>query len=136
MKLKAIILPMLLTATVWTGSYEQSWALPSSPTSLPAAQSEGSDIIVQVRARGGRGGFRGAHVRGHSVRVTRHGVGRHVRVGVVRPWRRRPYFGTVVAGVTLGTIIAATAAPAAPGSNVCWYWSNSSQTRGYWDYCQ
>jgi DNA-binding beta-propeller fold protein YncE len=19
---------------------------------------------------------------------------------------------------------------------VCWYWSNSSQTRGYWDFCQ
>ena len=64
-----------------------------------------------------------------SVRV---GVG----VGVVRPWVRRPYFGTVVAGVALGTLIAATAVPLAPAPNLCWYWTNSSQTQGYWDYCQ
>jgi hypothetical protein len=56
----------------------------------------------------------------------------------VRPWVRRPYYGTVVAGVALGTILVATAAgiaPAAPADNLCWYWTNSSQTRGYWDYC-
>jgi hypothetical protein len=60
-------------------------------------------------------------------------------VAVVRPvrrWVRRPYYGTVVAGVTLGTIIAATAVPPAPSSEVCWYWSNSSHSQGYWDYCQ
>jgi hypothetical protein len=57
-------------------------------------------------------------------------------VGAVRPWVRRPYYGTVVAGITLGTIIAATAIPPAPSSEVCWYWSNSPHTRGYWDYCQ
>jgi hypothetical protein len=54
----------------------------------------------------------------------------------IRPWIRRAYYGTIVAGVTLGTIIAATAIPPAPSSAVCWYWSNSSHTRGYWDYCQ
>jgi hypothetical protein len=54
----------------------------------------------------------------------------------VRPWVRRPYYGTVVAGVALGTVIAATAAPPAPSSEVCWYWSNSSHSQGYWDYCQ
>jgi hypothetical protein len=54
----------------------------------------------------------------------------------VRPWVRRPYYGTVIAGVTLGTLIAATTIPAAPSSDLCWYWSNSSHTRGYWDYCQ
>ena len=67
-------------------------------------------------------------------------VNRNVRVGVgvgvVRPWVRRPYFGTVVAGVALGTLIAATAVPVAPAPNLCWYWTNSSQTQGYWDYCQ
>jgi hypothetical protein len=67
--------------------------------------------------------------------IARVGVG-GVRVGAVRPWVRRPYFGTVVAGVTLGTIIAATAIPPVPSSGLCWYWSNSSRTRGYWDYCQ
>jgi hypothetical protein len=54
----------------------------------------------------------------------------------VRPWVRLPYYGTVVAGITLGTIIAATAVPPAPSSEVCWYWSNSSHSQGYWDYCQ
>jgi hypothetical protein len=56
----------------------------------------------------------------------------------VRPWVARPYFGTVVAGVTLGTIIAATAynvAPAPPASNLCWYWTDNSRVRGYWAYC-
>jgi len=59
-----------------------------------------------------------------------------VGVRPVRPWVRRPYYGTVIAGVTLGTVIAATTIPAAPSSEVCWYWSNSSHSRGYWDYCQ
>jgi hypothetical protein len=65
--------------------------------------------------------------------IARVGVG---GAAVVRPWVRRPYYGTVVAGVALGTIIAASTIPAAPSSNLCWYWSNSSNTRGYWDYCQ
>jgi hypothetical protein len=61
----------------------------------------------------------------------------NVRVNTrpVRGWTRRPYFGTVVAGVTLGTIIAASAVPIAPASNLCWYWTDPSFTRGYWDYC-
>lgn len=56
----------------------------------------------------------------------------------VRPWVRRPWYGRVVAGVALGSVIWATTAgiaPAAPSSDLCWYWSNSSKTRGYWDYC-
>lgn len=69
-----------------------------------------------------------------NVNVNR-GVGR-VGVAAVRPWVRRPYYGTVVAGVALGTIIAVSSIPPAPSSDLCWYWSNSSQTQGYWDYCQ
>jgi len=59
----------------------------------------------------------------------------NVVVRPVRTWTRRPYYGTVVAGVTLGTIIAASTVPAAPADNLCWYWSNSSHSKGYWDYC-
>jgi hypothetical protein len=61
----------------------------------------------------------------------------NVRVNTrpVRGWSRRPHFGTVVAGVTLGTIIAASAVPIAPASNLCWYWTDSSFRRGYWDFC-
>jgi len=54
----------------------------------------------------------------------------------VRPWVRQPYYGSVFDGLTLGAIVAATAVPTSPSLDVCWYWSNSSQTRGYWDFCQ
>jgi hypothetical protein len=68
--------------------------------------------------------------------VNRGGAGSVAVVSPVRPWVPKPYYGTVVAGVTLGTLIVATTIPLAPASDLCWYWSNSSQTRGYWDYCQ
>jgi hypothetical protein len=49
---------------------------------------------------------------------------------------RRPYFGTIVGGVALGALIAATAVPVTPADGLCWYWVDPSQTQGYWDYCQ
>jgi hypothetical protein len=51
----------------------------------------------------------------------------------VRPW----YWGTAIAGVTLGTVIAVSAAtaPPAPSPELCWFWTDSHKTRGYWDYC-
>lgn len=55
-------------------------------------------------------------------------------VPAVRPW----YWGSVVAGVTIGTIItvaAVNSVPKAPSPELCWYWSDSSKTRGYWNYC-
>ena len=62
------------------------------------------------------------------------------KVVVVRPyrkWNRRPYYGTVIGGVALGTILGAAAYSAvAPAPNTCWYWADPSQTQGYWDYCQ
>jgi len=97
------------------------------------------------------------HVRGIAVR-TRHVAFRHrgvaarrthVAVGrgavavkstaverPARPWVPQPYYGGVFDGVTLGAVIAATAVPTSRSIDVCWYWSNSSQTRGYWDFCQ
>ncbi|MEH2528442.1 MULTISPECIES: hypothetical protein [unclassified Bradyrhizobium] len=65
-------------------------------------------------------------------------VNRRVVVRPVRPWVPRPYFGTVVGGIALGTIVAATVAgttPVAPAPNMCWFWVDSSQVQGYWDYC-
>jgi hypothetical protein len=59
-----------------------------------------------------------------------------VGVRPVRRWVRRPYYGTIVGGVALGTLIAATTIPAAPSPDLCWYWSSSAQQQGYWDYCQ
>ena len=54
----------------------------------------------------------------------------------VRPWVQQPYYGAVFGGVTLGAVIAANAVPTSRSIDVCWYWSNSSKTRGYWDFCQ
>ena len=54
----------------------------------------------------------------------------------VRPWVQQPYYGAVFDGVTLGAVIAANAVPTSQSIDVCWYWSSSSKTRGYWDFCQ
>jgi hypothetical protein len=55
-----------------------------------------------------------------------------------RPWSRRPYYGTIIAGVALGTIVTVAAVglvPARPAPNLCWYWADPYRNRGYWDYC-
>ena len=54
----------------------------------------------------------------------------------VRPWVQQPYYGSRFDGVILGTVIAANTVPASPSVDLCWYWSNSARTRGYWDFCQ
>lgn len=75
-------------------------------------------------------------------RNTNVNVNRSANVNVVRPvrvWAPRPYYGTVVGGVALGTAIlvaAAGTAPAAPAPNMCWFWMDTSQMQGYWDYCR
>jgi len=55
----------------------------------------------------------------------------------VRGWVARPYYGTIIGGVALGTMIAVTAGavPVAPAPNLCWFWADSAQVNGYWDYC-
>jgi hypothetical protein len=68
-----------------------------------------------------------------------HGPG--FRVGGGRPfrgWARRPYYGTILGGIALGTVIAVAVAgtpPEAPAPNMCWFWSDPSYSQGYWDYC-
>ncbi len=109
---------------------------------------------VAVRTRHVAGGHRGVAVRSRHVAVRHRRVvaARKTHVAVdrrgamavnstavvrpVRPWVQQPYYGTVFDGVTLGTVIAAAAVPTSPSFDVCWYWSNSSKTRGYWDFCQ
>jgi hypothetical protein len=98
----------------------------------------------------GHGGVavRARHVairhRGVAARRTHVAVVRRVPVAVkptavvrpVRPWVQQSYYGAVFDGVTLGAVIAANALPSSPSIDLCWYWSNSSKTRGYWDFCQ
>jgi hypothetical protein len=61
------------------------------------------------------------------------------KVVVVRPyrkWYKRPYYGTVIGGIALGTILGAAAYSAGPPApNLCWYWADPMRTQGYWDYC-
>jgi hypothetical protein len=55
-----------------------------------------------------------------------------------RPWVARPYYGTIIAGVALGTLITVAAVgyvPPRPAPNLCWYWADPYANRGYWDYC-
>jgi hypothetical protein len=97
---------------------------------------------VAVRHRGVA--VRTIRHRGVAARRTHVAVGRRGAVAMkstpvvrpVRPWVPQPYYGAVFDGVTLGAVIAANAVPTSRSIDVCWYWSNSSKTRGYWDFCQ
>jgi hypothetical protein len=140
------------------GAFEQSVALPVM-NSGPQSASDG--MIANVRAtRGGgaraSGARSGAHVNRANVsrtnvsrtdvNVNRRAnvnvnVNRNVHVGVrpVRAWGARPYYGTVVGDVALGSLIVASSmgvAPVAPAPNMCWFWMDSNQIGGYWDCCQ
>ena len=66
-------------------------------------------------------------------------VNRNVNVNVRHHhhgWRGARW-GAVVFGVTLGTaiVVAANTPPYPPDPSLCWTWSNSALTRGYWYYC-
>jgi hypothetical protein len=67
-----------------------------------------------------------------------HHVWRGRPYGHARPWVRRPYYGRIVAGVALGTLITVAvvgAVPRRPAPDLCWYWADPYRNRGYWDYC-
>src|SRR5215467_13856677 len=92
-----------------------------------------------TRTRHVAGGHRGVAARRTHVAVGRRGavaVKSAAVVRPVRPWVSQPYYGAVFDGVTLGAVMAASAVPTSPSVDLCWYWSNSAQTRGYWDFCQ
>lgn len=69
-------------------------------------------------------------------REMRRDVRRELRYG---GWDRdRDHAGSLVAGVVLGAVIVAAvrgSAPPPPAPGLCWYWSDHSQERGYWDRC-
>jgi hypothetical protein len=112
-------------------------AMPVSASSAPVYSAADAELVLVAR--------RSPRVRAarRTRPIARPGV---VRPGairrpvvVVRPWRPRPHYGRIIAGVALGTIIVVAVArsvPAQPAPNVCWYWVSPSQTDGYWDYCQ
>lgn len=106
-----------------------------APSSPPVPEE-----VILVRAPGHHHAHRNVHVHHHH-HVHRHpGAARGVVVvRPVRPLVVRPYYGAVVAGVTLGAMIAATTvavAPPAPSASLCWYWADQAMIQGYWDYCK
>ncbi len=99
------------------------------------------------RRPGGGGHFAGAGRPGVGrPGVGRPGVGRPGvgRPGVVagggrwvRPYRWRPG-GAIAAGAAIGFVTAATAAAwagAPPVAGYCWYYTDFTQTQGFWDVC-
>lgn len=113
-----------------------------------ATFASGDPLLIQAKHKGAK-----VHVKSFNSKTVK--VNKHVHVNknvyvknkniyvnkkvvIARPyraWVRRPYYGTYVAGVALGTILAVTGVPVAPAPNLCWYWANPAMTRGYWDYC-
>lgn len=115
-----------------------------------AVRGGGGGRVAAGKAGGGRAyAGKASATRGTVARGNRTNVNRNTNVNVrrtnvnvvtrpVRVWGARPYYGTIVGGVALGTVIAvaaANAAPTPPAPGLCWYWSDSSKTKGYWDYC-
>lgn len=112
----------------------------AAPYTPPAGQVTSSaaasgDMLQHVQYgrpyRGGRGYYR------PPVYAPRY-YGGPARAWAYRPWYRRPYYGTIIGGIALGTIIGVTAyglAPRPPRPDLCWYWADPAQSRGYWDYC-
>jgi hypothetical protein len=60
-----------------------------------------------------------------------------------RPWVRPPSYywrpgGAIVAGAAIGFVAATSVgahAGAAPGPGYCWYYTDLSMTKGFWDVC-
>ena len=84
--------------------------------------------------------------RGNAASRTVVGRGAVVRPGYAgggvrwaRPgWYRWPAGGAIAAGAALGFVTAASAAAwagAAPAPGMCWYYTDPSQTQGFWDTC-
>jgi hypothetical protein len=164
MKHRVIFLGAVLAAAVTLYDADPSAALSVAPTGLwSTAQGSNREFARsdEIRvAMMGRAASRGANVNRNVNRdvhvnnnvsrnvTVNHNANRNVNQngdvnvnvghGVVRPWVRHRHFGTIVAGVALGTIIIVTdvgVMPAAPDPNICWFWNDASQTNGYWDYC-
>ena len=121
---------------------------------MPGSQftNSGSENVVQVEVRRGPAG--GVAVRGPRGNFAARGprgnvvVGRPVGPacrfssgggGWARPgWYRWAPGGAIAAGAALGFIAAATVGAWAgppPGPGYCWYYTDPSQTQGFWDVC-
>lgn len=70
-------------------------------------------------------------------REMRREVRRELRYGGWDSERDRA--GEIITGVVLGAVIVSAArglAPPPPSPELCWFWTDSYQERGYWDRCR
>jgi hypothetical protein len=119
------ILTGLLALSVVAGAPGSSGAAVYSRSAVGAQDMPGSVVPAQYWPRGPR------YVRPRY-------IGPRGGFVYARPWVRRPYYGRIVAGVALGTIITVAAVgliPRRPAPDLCWYWADPYRNRGYWDYC-
>lgn len=130
------MLPRLLAAAC--GGVLALGALSLGPAGLPGRDAVEARPAGPATRPAGRPGAaparRPVHVHHHHHRPRPIVVAPVRPLPVVHPW----YWGRVVAGVTIGTVIVVTAAglaPKAPSSTLCWFWTDDTQLRGYWDYC-
>ena len=110
------------TAALPTG-VQRALKLPMAPMALR-----------RYEARNGGAAAVGSGHGGTAYRAPVYG-GAAYAVAVYRPWVAAPYYGAVVAGVALGSVIAATTPPPPPSPALCWFWSSPAHNQGYWDYC-
>ena len=148
--LKTLVVVALASLMVASGA-------PAAPLAGPMPGSQlansGSENVIEVAVRGPRGAVAVRGPRGNfAARGPRGGVvvGRPVggpgpRVGYGRGggWARPGWYrwapgGAIAAGAALGFIAAATVGAWAgppPGPGYCWYYTDPSQTQGFWDAC-
>ncbi len=134
MKIAAIALPMAVIGT----AMGQATTLPSRAALLVEAASAAETVQFRGQFRGHYGprGYGPSYAPRYF--APRAYGPRYHGAGFYRPWYRRPYYGTILGGIALGTIIGVAAygiAPRAPRPDLCWYWADRDQSRGYWDYC-
>jgi len=125
MRMKALLGALTIAGLIGVQANAANIASPASPT---VAAGDGATLLAQYYPYQGR---RPVYVAPRVYRPYPRPYYRH--------WVRRPYFGTVIAGVALGTVLTAAAvgaAPPPPAPGLCWYWADPSLTTGYWDYCR
>jgi hypothetical protein len=139
-------LAVLTFAGFAASSHSASALSPGPIVALEAQTQTYSSSIIEVRAVARRGGVavgpRGNAAVYRSRTVVRGPVGRPGYGGGVR-WARPgsyrwPAGGAIAAGAAIGFVTAASAAAwagAAPAPGMCWYYTDPSQTQGFWDSC-
>jgi hypothetical protein len=131
----------VLTFAGFAASSHSASALSPGPI-VAQAQTYNSDIL-EVRAVARRGGVAVGPRGNAAVYRSRTVVGgpgyRGGGVRWARPgWYRWPAGGAIAAGAAIGFVTAASAAAwagAAPAPGMCWYYTDPSQTQGFWDSC-